>query len=141
MEAILERLVGNPVHVYSLVSRLTTSLEYLRREMIGVPAVAGIERGIYTVLRQGEWPSPEDVEGVTQGVARIMFTYNLDPLDMARGLIHGQQTAARLSPTDMFNIAARRYSGQHPIRPGLSREFALANIRWSTRSVLTLSGT
>ena len=123
-------LVGNPVHVYSLVTRLTTTLGYLRREMSSVPQVSGLERGITTILRHGDWPDSADIEGVTQAVARVMFTYNLDPLDMSRGLIHGHQTSARLSAADMFNIAYTRSTGHHPLRPGLGPEFALS-IQWA----------
>jgi len=82
------------------------------------------------ILRQGEYPDTNDMEGVTQALARIQFTYRLDPLDLASGLIQGVQTRARLSPVDMINIAIRRNSGIQPIRPGLGREFALA-IQWA----------
>ena len=123
-------LVGNPVHVYTLIQRLTTSLGQLRLEMSNVPEVAGIERGITQILRHGEYPDGQDMEGVTQSVSRVMFTYKLDPLDLANGKIYGKQTEARLSPVDMFNIAIRHNSGQYPLRPGLSREFAVS-IEWA----------
>lgn len=77
MERVMDSLVGNPVHVYSLVSRMTSTLGLLRREMARVEAVAGIERGITALLRSGEFPDADDIEGVTQALARIAFTYNL----------------------------------------------------------------
>merc|ERR1711892_828592 len=127
---ILEMLVGNPIHVYSLIMRLTMQLGPLRQEMSRYPMVSGIEKGMTSILRQGENPDANDMEGVTQSLARIQFAYRLDPLDMASGVIAGVQTEARLSPIDMINIAMRRNSGMHPIRPGLGREFALA-IEWA----------
>ena len=136
MEMILSMLVGNPVHVYSLVMRLTMMLGPLRQELAGSP-LSGVEKGITAILRQGEYPDSNDMEGVTQALARIQFTYRLDPLDLATGLIHGVQTRARLSPVDMINIAMRRNSGQHPIRPGLGREFALA-IEWAEAAKVAL---
>ena len=45
--------------------------------MARVEAVAGIERGLTALLRSGEFPDADDIEGVTQALARIAFTYNL----------------------------------------------------------------
>ena len=56
-------------------------------------------------------PDEQDMEGVTQALARLQFVYRFctkknkklipfcrfDPLDLANGLIAGRQTAARLS--------------------------------------------
>ena len=127
---ILDVLVGNPLHVYSLVMRLTTQLGPLRLEIAGHSAVAGLEKGISYIFAQGENPDAEDMEGVTQAVARIQFVYRLNPVDLAKGLINGVQTKARLSSVDMINIAMRRNYGMTPIRPGIGREFALA-IEWA----------
>ena len=109
----------------------------LRQEMTRYPMVSGIEKGITSILRQGENPDASDMEGVTQALARIQFAYRLDPVDMANGVISGVQTKARLSPIDMINIAMRRNSGMHPIRPGLGREFALA-IEWAEAAKIAL---
>ena len=108
--------------------------------MSKVAQVSGIERGITQILRHGEYPDHNDIEGVTQALSRVMFTYKLDPLDLANGKILGMVTSARLSPVDMFNIALRRNSGQNPLRPGLSREFAMS-IEWAEAALTLVTNT
>ena len=73
-------------------------------------------------------PDLRDVEGATQALVRIQFTYRseisnytnmryadilvfrLDPLHMAQGHIHGVDTQARLTSRQMMNIAQSRYN-------------------------------
>ena len=92
------------------------------------------------------WPGEPDLEGASQALARLQFTYRLDPASLAAGQggcrfpvytrptllvqIGDQRTSARLTPRQMGDIAASRLSGQQPLRPGLGPEFALA-VLWA----------
>ncbi len=39
------------------------------------------------MLRQGEYPGELDMEGVALSLSRVQFTYRLDPLDLAKGIV------------------------------------------------------
>ena len=121
-EKVLEKLVGNPVHVYALVERMVLLLPSIKKELNN--------QKIEKLVEDVELPEDGDLEGVTQAIARIQFAYQLDPVDMAYGRIRGVQTEARLSARQMMNIAQRRISGLHPMRPSVGKEYALA-IEWA----------
>ena len=66
----MERLVGNPVHVYTLLWRLVTRLPGLRAE-VGPQLAEEIE----DITSELEMPDLSDVEGATQALVRIQFAY------------------------------------------------------------------
>ena len=128
--------MGNPIHVYSLMDRLVMQLPVLRKELAVQDRTAAIAEGIEELVEKMEMPEENDLEGVTQAIARIQFAYQLDPVEMARGSIKGVQTEGRLSVEQMMNIAKRRISGAQPMRPAIGKEYALA-IEWA-EGALTL---
>lgn len=69
-EAVLERLVGNPVHVYTLLDRLVNMLPWVR---------AGLTRELDTqieeIMGSLQVPDDSDVEGACQALVRIQFAY------------------------------------------------------------------
>ena len=69
-DAVLEKLVGNPVHVYTLLWRLVTRLPGLRAE-VGPQLAEEIE----DITSELEMPDLSDVEGATQALVRIQFAY------------------------------------------------------------------
>ena len=116
----MELLVGNPVHVYTLLDRLVRGLPGL---LAGVSSQLGdsinLVTGHLAQLGLG------DVEAAGQALVRIQFAYRcpvsappapsaplagcrLDPADLARGLICGVQTRARLTSRQMVDIARSR---------------------------------
>ena len=66
-------LVGNPIHVYSLVNRLVMQLPVLRKEL--AKQIYTIEESIGSLVEEMEMPDEMDLEGVTQAIARIQFAY------------------------------------------------------------------
>ena len=128
--------MGNPIHVYSLMDRLVMQLPVLRKELAVQDRTAAIAEGIGELVEKMEMPEENDLEGVTQAIARIQFAYQLDPVEMVRGKIKGVQTEGRLSVEQMMNIAKRRISGAQPMRPAIGQEYALA-IEWA-EGALTL---
>ena len=70
LEAVLEKLVGNPVHVYTLLDRLVTRLPELR-------AGAGVQinREIEAIVSNLDMPGLRDLEGATHNLLRIQFAY------------------------------------------------------------------
>ena len=67
-EAVLERLVGNPVHVYTLLDRLVNMLPWLR---------TGLGEELDTQIEEimGSLQAPDDshLEGACQALVRIQF--------------------------------------------------------------------
>ena len=122
-EAVLERLVGNPVHVYTLLDRLVNILPRVQAELS-----EELDSMIEDILEGLQFPDDSDIEGACQALVRIQFAYRLDPVSMSRGHLHGTETQARLSPRQMMDIATRRQSGRQPLRPHLRQEHALAII-------------
>ena len=127
---MLVDLVGNPIHVYSLMDRLVMQLPVLRRELANNLGPVDITENIGTLIDATEMPDENDLEGVTQAIGRIQFVYRLDPVEMARGKIKDVQTKGKLSAKQMMNIAERRMSGKQPMRPAIGKEYALA-IEWA----------
>ena len=70
---VLVDLVGNPIHVYSLVNRLVMQLPVLRKEL--AKQIYTIEESIGSLVEEMEMPDEMDLEGVTQAIARIQFAY------------------------------------------------------------------
>ena len=147
LERILERLVGNPVHLYCLVERMVTQLPSIRKKLSEQPKTANIAEGIGKLLEKVDMVMEQDLVGVTQALARIQFAYRwdmqcvtmitlnhqicrLDPVDLASGVLMTVSTSARLTAAQMLSIAHSCYSGKNPIRPGISKEYALA-IEWA----------
>lgn len=131
LELILEKLVGNPMHVYSLIKRFTSWILPLYQDIRSNPELATIAEHINLTLEGiDEFPTEGDMEGVTQSLARIQFAYRYDPVDIALGVVGGVATEARLTVADCFDIAKRRYSGENLLRPHIHKEYALA-IEWA----------
>ena len=75
LEMILERLVGNPVHLYCLVERLVRQLPAIRKTLAEDMKTADIAEGINKMLENVDMVGEEDLVGVTQALARIQFAY------------------------------------------------------------------
>ena len=69
-EAVLERLVGNPVHVYTLLDRLVTMLPWLRAGLGGE-----LDTQIEEIIGSLQVPDDSDMEGACQALVRIQFVY------------------------------------------------------------------
>ena len=69
-EAVLEKLVGNPVHVYTLLDRLVNMLPWVR---------AGLSKELDTeieeIMASLQLPDDSDMEGACQALVRIQFAY------------------------------------------------------------------
>ena len=120
----MELLVGNPVHVYSLLDRLVRGLPGL---LAGVSSQLGERINLVTGAGHLAQLGLGDVEAAGQALVRVQFAYRcpvsapplltscwcrLDPADLARGLICGVQTGARLSSQQMVDIARSRCGAQ-----------------------------
>ena len=127
---MLDHLVGNPLHVYSFLERQVKLLPKLLQELQGEGRIAAIEKRVKMLLNSIEMPTELDLEGAAQALARIQFAYRINPIELAEGRIMNVQTKARLSAEQMMDIARRRISGSHPMRPRNGREYALA-IEWA----------
>ena len=69
-EAVLERLVGNPVHVYTLLDRLVNILPWVRAGLS-----KELDSEIEEIMGSLQVPDDSDVEGACQALVRIQFAY------------------------------------------------------------------
>lgn len=122
--------------MYSLMDRLVIQLPILRKELVDHIGPMDIIEKIKTLIYSMWLPNENDLEGVSQALARIQFVYQLDPVEMAKGKIKEVQTNGRLSVRQMMNIAEEKLNGKNPIRPFIGKEYALA-IEWA-EGALTL---
>ena len=133
MDQILEKLVGNPVHVLCLLDRLVLMTPQLLQEEFGLSAES-VENFIRLLGGEKELPEKSDLDAAIVALSRIQFVYKLDPIDISQGLFLGTKSEARLSRRQMVMIANSRYSGEHPQRPHLLKEYALA-LEWAEASL------
>ena len=68
-DEILEKLVGNPVHVYSLMDRLVFHLSKITF------FDDALKFDIEEITENVEMPDDSDVEGATQALVRIQYAY------------------------------------------------------------------
>jgi len=137
---VLIDLVGNPIHMYSLMDRLVIQLPLLRTELLDHLGSVDIRERFLTHIESIRMPNENDLEVVTQAIARIQFAYRLDPVEMAEGKIQEVQTKGRLSVRQMMNIAEKRISGKQPLRPYIGKEYALA-IEWAEGALILANKT
>ena len=69
-EAVLERLVGNPVHVYTLLDRLVNMLPWVRAGL-----TEELDTQIEEIMGSLQVPDDSDIEGACQALVRIQFAY------------------------------------------------------------------
>ena len=69
-EAVLEKLVGNPVHVYTLLDRLVTLLPRVRSGLS-----KELDSKIEEIMTSLQLPDDSDMEGACQALVRIQFAY------------------------------------------------------------------
>ena len=69
-ESVLERLAGNPVHVYTLLDRLVNMLPWLRAGLGGE-----LDTQIEEIIGSLQVPDDSDMEGACQALVRIQFAY------------------------------------------------------------------
>ena len=75
LDTILERLVGNPVHLYCLVDRMSKQLPPIRKFLAEDLKTATIAKAIDNMMDMLEVVGEQDMVGVTQALARIQFAY------------------------------------------------------------------
>jgi len=120
IEATLEKLVGNPVHVYTLIYRYYKLLPTIRKKID-----PKLDEFVDEIIN-GEAPSLGDFDGAAMALARIQFTYRIPVSDLAKGIINGVETEARLTADELFEIAEQRVSGRVISKHGHPKDYAIA---------------
>ena len=87
MDQILEKLAGNPIHVYCLVERMVRQLPSVRKALALNSETFDIAEGLDRMMENVETVSEDDLVGVTQALARIQFAYRYHCLKV-RANIH-----------------------------------------------------
>jgi hypothetical protein len=85
---------------------------------------------VWSIMQTVDWPEEVDYKGAIHGLMRVHFTYQLPPVDLARGLIRNRQTLARLSSQDCLFLAQERMQGDNPLLVEGGIDYAVA-IEWA----------
>ncbi|XP_002020450.2 prolyl 4-hydroxylase subunit alpha-1 [Drosophila persimilis] len=92
-----EEYLSNPLHSFPLIRTLHEDwgpVERLMQQLVGQEQIAALE------LMREHLPGAEDVAEAMWGIFRIVHTHNLEPKDVAEGVLDGIQYRGRLSALD-----------------------------------------
>ena len=82
-----------------------------------------------STIKESSDISDDDVRGMALGLARIQITYNLDPYDIAKGILAGKETKAKLAPEDLLFVATDRLNNSNVIFVNDGPNYAIA-LQW-----------
>lgn len=96
-----ERVVGNPIHAYRLMKRLTVDWNNIKNQLLDDQfkdneAVKDLQQ----VVMSGGFPNDEDFTGAAYAIIRLQDTYELNITELSRGKLWGRQTRAELNARD-----------------------------------------
>lgn len=136
-EVVNERLITNPVHIFSLIRRLEMFEEQVLSTILINYGAYDIEQNrlldiLYGNLVNVIWPGKEDLDGSGLSLARVQFTHQIPAIDLAQGYFTpiNLKTYAALTVDECMEIAHQRVEGYNPSNIDGSSEFALA-IEWA----------
>ncbi|CAB4063796.1 P4HA [Lepeophtheirus salmonis] len=127
----IEKLVANPLHIFSLFYRLFILLPSIAKELNEMKDDPGPPQATkdFIISPRINDISQDDLVGVTFALIRIQRVYELDTYDMAMGRLGTRQTNARLSAEELYEIVKILYYGSDRTIIGLGIEYALT-ITW-----------
>lgn len=98
--------LGNPIHAFTLIKRLTTDLDKLEYNIqIGTEYIKNITMTVPDV----KYPSTEDLTGAAQALTRLQQTYDLRAKDLSEGIINGITYSNPMSSSDCFELGRSLY--------------------------------
>ncbi|XP_033245638.1 prolyl 4-hydroxylase subunit alpha-1-like [Drosophila miranda] len=92
-----EEYLSSPLHSFPLIRTLHEDwgpVERLMQQLVGQEQIAALE------LMREHLPGADDVAEAMWGIFRIVHTHNLEPKDVAEGVLDGIQYRGRLSALD-----------------------------------------
>ncbi|XP_002094894.3 prolyl 4-hydroxylase subunit alpha-1 [Drosophila yakuba] len=98
-----EEFVAHPLNAFSLIRRLHedwTQIELLMLNQPGLENLESIENGLDVAQ-----PTDEDLNDAINGIISLQEFYNLQPSDIAKGLLMGQQYNASLTTLNCMALA------------------------------------
>ncbi|XP_016976434.1 prolyl 4-hydroxylase subunit alpha-2 [Drosophila rhopaloa] len=105
--------LSNPLNSLSLLRQMHEDwepVEKLIRQPVGQGQIASIEK-----LRN-DLPLQDDLDEATHALIRIVHSYDLEPKDVARGLVDGVQYSGNLSASDCYTLAKSSFmAGRYQI--------------------------
>ena len=120
----VEKFVGNPLHSYLLIKKLTSDFKELKK------VVEDRDDNFFSNLTQHhgglKWPSDDDLNGAAVALMRLQDTYKLDTASLAEGIINGENYGPELSASDCFEIGRQSYNNEDYYHTTLWMEQAMA---------------
>ncbi|XP_002020443.2 prolyl 4-hydroxylase subunit alpha-2 [Drosophila persimilis] len=96
-----EEYLSNPLHSFQLIRHMHEDwrhLEKFMRQPVGQDQINFLKN------KATKFPSVEETEEATEAIYRIIFTYNVDPADLVKGLIDGVQYNSSISAIDSLSL-------------------------------------
>ncbi|KAH8368643.1 hypothetical protein KR084_002866 [Drosophila pseudotakahashii] len=98
-----EEFVAHPLNAFSLIRRMHedwTHIELFMSERVGLNHLQAIEKGLDEAQ-----PTDKDLNDAINGILLLNRFYNLQPVDIAKGLLMGQQYNAHLTTLNCQALA------------------------------------
>ena len=85
----VEKYVGNPINSYLLIKKLTSDWKEVKTLMSSSFNSGDdiLANATDTYQQPFRWPSEEDLSGAAIALTRLQETYNIDPTDLAHGMM------------------------------------------------------
>ena len=110
-----EKILGNPIHNYQLLRRVTVTWKKVVKSIESVDtkqAVANLRKTKKSQMRQ--LPGDEDLALAARALTNLQEVYQLRPRDLARGRLLGADTGAALSTQDLVYLATTAAAQHRP---------------------------
>ncbi|XP_017111744.1 prolyl 4-hydroxylase subunit alpha-1 [Drosophila elegans] len=98
-----QKFVAHPLNGFSLIRRLHedwTNTELLMSKQVGLSNLEAIKKGLDEAQ-----PTEQDLDDAIRGVFSLHRFYNLQPVDIANGVLGGQKYNAKMSTLDCQVLA------------------------------------
>ena len=110
-----EKILGNPIHNYQLLRRVTVTWKKVVKSIESVDtkqAVTNLRKTKKSQMRQ--LPGDEDLALAARSLTNLQEVYQLRPRDLARGRLLGADTGAALSTQDLVYLATTAAAQHRP---------------------------
>ena len=100
-----ERILGNPIHNYQLLKRLTVTWKKVQNSIKAMDGKRVMSR-IKKRKKREQLPTDVDLSLAAKSLNNLKDVYRISAEDLTKGNLLGMKTAARLGEQDLFYLAS-----------------------------------